>query len=157
MTFGEKSSKGCKIGFKCLLFHPRMCHSSINNGECYKEDCRFMHRKGTKRVKGTASQIQPTTQKQSKGEAKTVHAPSNIQKEEPFLELIQQIQRHLQALELAQKTQASLIQEMTAHRLQQCPTGVIPISQIPGLQTQYAAQHVTHPTTHPGTWVYTKQ
>ena len=37
------------MGKKCKDFHPKMCFGSIKKGECFSENCRFAHIKGTKR------------------------------------------------------------------------------------------------------------
>ena len=37
------------MGKKCKDFHPKMCFDSIKKGECFSENCRFAHIKGTKR------------------------------------------------------------------------------------------------------------
>ena len=46
---GTNNKRGCTMGKKCTDFHPKMCFDSIQKGECFSEDCRFAHVKGTKR------------------------------------------------------------------------------------------------------------
>ena len=46
---GTRQPRGCNKGQKCKFFHPRMCLNSLRKGECFSEDCKFNHVKGTKR------------------------------------------------------------------------------------------------------------
>ena len=47
--FGSKGPGGCKDRRTCNLFHPVLCRYSLKNRLCVKEDCVFVHLKGTAR------------------------------------------------------------------------------------------------------------
>ena len=55
LMHGNKGTRGCKEGRDCNDFHPRMCANSIKMGECYQQNCPFMHIKGTKRIQKPSS------------------------------------------------------------------------------------------------------
>lgn len=161
IAFGHKHLKGCTAGSNCPLFHPKMCHCSMNTGECYKEECRFMHRKGTKRVRKSATTPETSSQ-QSQAQKQTEistneQTTTNTQERQnrknqengSFLEIIQQIQRSLQLMEVAQQNQANLIQGLMAHKIHQVP--------IQGPQTQYATQYAPYPAIQPYPWVHNRQ
>ena len=40
----------CTRGGQCDKFHPKMCPTSLKNGECLRESCKLRHVKGTRRV-----------------------------------------------------------------------------------------------------------
>ena len=46
---GTRQPRGCNKGQKCKFFHPKMCLNSLRKGECFNEECKFNHVKGTKR------------------------------------------------------------------------------------------------------------
>ncbi|CAI9731129.1 fission process 1 [Octopus vulgaris] len=53
INFGTDRKKGCQNGRECELLHPKMCRNSLRKKECFGENCKFMHRKGTIRIKTT--------------------------------------------------------------------------------------------------------
>ena len=59
LTYGN-SEKGCNKGESCTEFHPKMCFNSLKNRECYFDNCRFYHVKGTRRLKYPAERSQHT-------------------------------------------------------------------------------------------------
>ena len=50
---GTRQPRGCNLGSSCKDYHPKMCISSLRKGECFSENCRFNHIKGTKRLPTT--------------------------------------------------------------------------------------------------------
>ena len=48
---GENSKRGCTRGKECKYFHPRLCQSSVAKRMCQREDCKYIHLKGTRRPK----------------------------------------------------------------------------------------------------------
>ena len=46
---GNNRRSGCTRGENCNFFHPQICHSSMRERECLRENCKFMHLRGTKR------------------------------------------------------------------------------------------------------------
>ena len=56
---GTQASRGCKKGAACTLFHPKMCFSSLKDKTCSREECKFLHIKGTQR--GSTS-VDPTNE-----------------------------------------------------------------------------------------------
>ena len=50
LTHGNKGPRGCTRGSQCDKFHPKMCPTSLKNGECLRESCKLRHVKGTRRV-----------------------------------------------------------------------------------------------------------
>lgn len=67
MEHGNKGPRGCQGN--CKSFHPRMCFQSLKKGECFNEQCNFVHVKGTKRKKDPLKDDKETTNK-GKGELK---------------------------------------------------------------------------------------
>lgn len=49
MKFGLEEEKGCRLGARCDHYHPRMCRNSLRKGICLNTQCRFTHKKGTRR------------------------------------------------------------------------------------------------------------
>ena len=50
LTSGNHQRRGCTLGSQCQFFHPKMCNSSLRERKCYREDCTYMHIKGTIRT-----------------------------------------------------------------------------------------------------------
>ena len=48
VSYGDKSSRGCKKGKKCSLYHPPLCYNAMNEGYCNRESCKYHHVKGTR-------------------------------------------------------------------------------------------------------------
>ncbi len=52
LQHGNKAPNGCTLGRdKCENFHPKMCPTSLNKGECFNAECKLRHVNGTKRTK----------------------------------------------------------------------------------------------------------
>lgn len=49
LKHGTRQPRGCNLGKLCKDFHPKMCITSLRKGECFSENCRYNHVKGTKR------------------------------------------------------------------------------------------------------------
>lgn len=47
--FGMDKERGCRQGRHCKDFHPEMCNNSLHKSECLRENCRYMHVRGTVR------------------------------------------------------------------------------------------------------------
>ncbi|MPC62300.1 hypothetical protein E2C01_056384 [Portunus trituberculatus] len=47
--FGMDKEKGCRQGRHCKDYHPQKCNNSLYKGECLRENCQYMHVKGTVR------------------------------------------------------------------------------------------------------------
>ena len=56
---GTRQPRGCNLGSSCKDYHPKMCMSSLRKGECFSENCRFNHIKGTKRFPPTVKNKVP--------------------------------------------------------------------------------------------------
>ena len=52
---GPRGRGGCTRGENCRFFHPQMCHSSLQERLCARENCKFMHIKGTRRSEQQAA------------------------------------------------------------------------------------------------------
>ena len=50
MEYGNRGPRGCTKGENCELFHPKMCHKSLQDGICINPSCKFFHVRGTKRT-----------------------------------------------------------------------------------------------------------
>ena len=50
---GTRQPRGCNKGNSCQFLHPQMCMNSLRKQECFDQQCRFNHIKGTKRVQQT--------------------------------------------------------------------------------------------------------
>ena len=48
VSYGDKSSRGCKKGKKCSFYHPPLCYNAMNEGYCSRESCKYHHVKGTR-------------------------------------------------------------------------------------------------------------
>ena len=55
---GTNRRRGCIRGENCTNFHPQMCFASLKERVCLRNDCKFMHIKGTKRY-GEPEGLQP--------------------------------------------------------------------------------------------------
>ena len=47
--YGEDKTLGCSLGVNCLLMHPQLCPTSVSHRQCFTNNCRHIHLKGTKR------------------------------------------------------------------------------------------------------------
>lgn len=47
---GLRRRGGCNRGENCNFFHPQMCHSSLQDRTCLRDNCKFMHVRGTRRA-----------------------------------------------------------------------------------------------------------
>lgn len=59
LAFGDKQPRGCQNGSKYQYFHPKLCRDSLNQNNCYNENCKFLHIKGTQRKKPSGYQDIP--------------------------------------------------------------------------------------------------
>lgn len=142
MSFGNRSHWGCSRGDGCKFYHPKVCPSSKNSNECFKENCRLTHLKGTKRHPGPTSNsppplfgisttpgppaqqpvplINPSTRTWANivSDCSRAHpsgslqTPSDANEMQPFLGLLQKIQQQLATMEQAQYSQGQTIQKM---------------------------------------------
>jgi hypothetical protein len=141
MTYGDKANNGCSNGRKCEFLHPRICRTSLNKHECFNENCKYMHIKGTKRQRPKNENITPTI---PKGTGNLTYAEAcrpqpietiNQHMQQPqistvpqiptgqsFLEILQQIQTRLKTIEAAQQGQASQLQAIMIPRTAQAET-----------------------------------
>lgn len=135
ITRGADHVHGCSKGYNCEFFHPKMCRTSVATSECYNENCRFTHRKGTRRTPPVPQQpVAPVT---TPGSAVYEHnfpvlpnlnAVQNknqtLNESDPnmnhFLVVLHQIQQQLNSLQATQQAQGSLI-----HGLTRNPTSLV--------------------------------
>ena len=54
---GEDKKRGCLRGDECKYFHPKLCQNSVARRMCQKEDCKYIHLKGTRRTKTAAASM----------------------------------------------------------------------------------------------------
>ena len=121
-----KQKNGCSKGRTCEFLHPKVCRTSINKHECFNDNCKFMHIKGTKRQKPINENITGQTNPKEPGNLAYAEAcrtqpnqattqymqqqPQQTPTAQSFLEILQQIQTRLKMIETAQRGQASQIQ-----------------------------------------------
>ena len=48
-AYGSIGNRGCKDGRQCKFYHPILCRFALKKKLCIKEDCTFVHVRGTKR------------------------------------------------------------------------------------------------------------
>ena len=65
-SFGSRGPRGCEKGSSCQFFHPIICRFSLRSRRCTREQCTFVHLKGTVREardphKNTLPRQAPTT------------------------------------------------------------------------------------------------
>ena len=78
--YGSKGEYGCKAGRSCPYFHPRLCRFSMSKKLCTKQDCKFVH------LKGTARKVQnnkPSTDKNEYGEDERTKEGSSKSESKP--------------------------------------------------------------------------
>lgn len=62
--FMRRGTYGCNQGSRCNKYHPKLCIDSIHRRKCVREDCKYLHIKGTIREdypEGNGSPYQVTT------------------------------------------------------------------------------------------------
>ena len=89
LKHGTRQPHGCNLGKKCTKFHPKMCSSSITKSECFDEDCKFKHVRGTKREQGTTK----SNNKPGNNASVTVNSKTNGQND--FLEALRLMKAEL--------------------------------------------------------------
>ena len=60
--FTKKGPKGCKKAQECQYFHPKLCKTSVSDGICLKDNCKFLHLPKTAR----SSKVNDPVNKESK-------------------------------------------------------------------------------------------
>ena len=61
LKYGMDKKRGCRQGRHCRDLHPEMCNNSLYQGECLRENCRYMHVKGTVRRTKYMPNLSPET------------------------------------------------------------------------------------------------
>ena len=97
LTNGNRSRGGCTKGTNCNLFHPSMCHASMKDRKCLREDCKFMHIRGTKRSENEVVDKQITAppaaqQVQTENVRNVSSTNSNPNSNTTFLEMMKTMQ-----------------------------------------------------------------
>ena len=49
ISHGSRGPHGCTKGEDCSFFHPTLCRFSLKKKECFDENCKYQHLKGTQR------------------------------------------------------------------------------------------------------------
>ena len=124
-TYGDKHKYGCSKGPKCEFLHPKMCRNSINNNECLNKDCKFMHKKGTRRVetKKDNTPVQPMSNLDIHNVREFPPLPQQTteQPAQPtdqynghnhFLGILQAMQQQLKLMETTQQQQSQALQKL---------------------------------------------
>ena len=63
---GDDKKRGCLRGEECKYFHPKLCQTSVAKRMCQKEDCKYIHLKGTRRPKTAAAGTQSNMRSRSR-------------------------------------------------------------------------------------------
>ena len=71
------SNRGCSLGVRCKLYHPKHCKSSVQHKQCFKEKCTLVHIVGTKRIKRPIRQ-EKGGQRETYRRTNTPLAPENL-------------------------------------------------------------------------------
>ena len=106
---GNRSRGGCRKGTNCNLFHPSMCYNSMRERQCFRENCKFMHIKGTKRSEDEATGNQGTyppaaqqnqTRKplQPQPRSNSQNQSHNPSSNSPFLDMMKSMQDQISQL-----------------------------------------------------------
>ena len=79
VTNGYQQRRGCTLGAQCQFLHPIMCRSSLRERRCYREDCTYMHIKGTKRAESPTGETRnpPARQGVPSGNTANQHETSH--------------------------------------------------------------------------------
>ena len=130
---------GCNS--KCEKFHPKMCRTSLQNRECFRDNCTFKHLPNTKRKKETVQKV--NTPKENPKEVKKVaakpKAPTNdAEKDNSFLEELKK--------EVLQQVLLALGGHGSGHG--QNPQKAVPIMNLP-LTQQWMQQPMMRSTVPP--------
>ena len=67
ITNGDRRQRGCTRGSQCRSFHPKMCQLSLRERICSREDCKYMHIRGTRRSEPTQPQQDQGQRQQGEG------------------------------------------------------------------------------------------
>ena len=65
-SFGSRGDAGCKNGQTCKFFHPALCKFSLKRKLCIKDDCTFVHLKGTARKASNSTVESRTNEERAK-------------------------------------------------------------------------------------------
>ena len=60
-SFGSKGPRGCSEGSSCQYFHPIICRFSLRSRQCSKENCSFVHLRGTTRKSLPVDEYRPAS------------------------------------------------------------------------------------------------
>ena len=138
---GTRQPRGCNLGKKCKFVHPKMCFGSLRKGECFSENCRYNHTKGTKRhppvvrndtrERGRQENIHQTTVEDKNVRSMDNSRPNNAV-DNSFLEIINLMKQEILQT-LNQKISAIQSQMQQLHQTQQSrlPSQQPPISNVP--------------------------
>ena len=115
---GNKGRYGCNKGSNCSLFHPKMCWDSMNYRICKRENCKFMHIKGTNKPGQSFIPSQDTVEvwddrnRQSAAYNQPNHPPPNQlpatnqpqnHKSDSFLDMMMEMRKQLQDIQSYQQ------------------------------------------------------
>ena len=82
---GNRNRGGCKRGESCYFFHPQLCFSSLQSRTCLREDCKFVHIKGTRRSDAPPPSSRPGTQ--TAQQAQPIHQTSQRNGRHPQMQV----------------------------------------------------------------------
>ena len=141
LNHGNKAPSGCNKGKKCDSFHPRMCSTSITRGECFKQECKYVHIKGTKRKKDVSNIVKNAKHKTSPASNKGSNVNKNT--ENNFLEALQNLKKEMmEAIDIKLATILSMIPTKSLQppltSLQPALPSVVGQMQLPWMNPMYA-------------------
>ena len=115
LTNGSRRRGGCTKGENCRLYHPSMCHSSVRERKCLRENCKFMHVRGTQRTETNPPEARygqnlphitrgdGNSQYQNESTQQPNHStnhPRTYSEQRPFLEHLKAIQDQMSQMSL---------------------------------------------------------
>ena len=150
--------RGCKNGNNCPYLHPPICNGSMRRRECFNENCKRLHLKGTRRY---PSNYPETEQQQQQQQKQQFRAPPRQQRQQqqqqqqhdsnkPTANYATAVQSHSNSNQNT-LTVPFLVQEM--HHLQQTQQQILQMLKTLPLQWPHATpivhqQHIPTMPTH---------
>ena len=101
MANGTRNHGGCNQGRNCNFFHPTVCNTSLRQRSCFRENCKFLHIRGTKRNRdqeSNSSEQTRSTQIKQSSDGQSSQRDNSMPVQSPFLCHIKELQNQLMAI-----------------------------------------------------------
>lgn len=119
VSHGPRDERGCTLGRNCPIYHPVLCRNSVQKRECFKEECKLTHIKGTKRQQARVQSPAENEQPSRSASTPTPSPPPQEPHNGNFLEMFMEMKEHMANMNKVVEAQGLVLQNFMRHTPQQ--------------------------------------